>query len=232
VKTLLIDDDPRVITLLSKALYRENCTVDTASDGESAFEKAKSNVYDVIVLDLMLPKKNGEEFISSLRALGNNVPILVISAKPLVEDRVNVLNLGADDYLVKNFSLSEFVARVKVLMRRRINRRSNIFRCRDLTVNFSDLSVARRGQSIDLSRKEFGILSELIKHKNEVVTREKIIDSVWGEHDVEIFSNTVDVHIRSLRQKIDNGFDDDEGSLIETKRGYGYIMRDSVEVVE
>ena len=226
MKALVVDDHPAILEMLAKVLRSEKFTVDTAGDGEDAFAKARDRKYDIILLDIMLPKKMGFEVISGLRALGIKTPILVISAKGLVEDRVRGLDLGADDYLIKGFSLEEMVARVKTLVRRKDGKRNNVFRCGDLILDFTNMKVQRHGKDISLSRKEFGILLELIKRKNLVVSRQELVELVWGEADMQVFSNTVDVHIRSLRGKVDGPFD---VKLITTLRGYGYMIKDSDE---
>lgn len=230
MKVLLVDDDPRVLELLSVCLVRENFTVERAQNGEEALEKARNGVFDVIILDIMLPKQTGFEVISALRAIGNNTPILAISARSMIEDRVKGLNLGADDYLVKNFAVPEFIARVKSLMRRPTtpqSRRSNVLRCQDLVVNMSDMSVSRGGKEIYLSRKEMGILIELMRSKNKITGREHLIRKVWGDREIDVMSNTIDVHIRMLRGKIDRKGSE---SLIKTLRGRGYIMYDASEI--
>ena len=224
MRILVVEDDLRLLELLVEILNRAGFTVDTSRDGDDAFEKLRKNKYEVIVLDLMLPKKSGVEVISSARALGNNTPILVVSARSMTEDRVSVLNLGADDYLVKNFSTEELVARIKALMRRKsATKRSNILKCQDLVLNISDMSISRNGKDIYLSKKEAGILIELLRHKNNLVTRKQIIQAVWGERDADILSNTIDVHIRMLRNKVDKPF---ENTIIKTIRGRGYIAQE------
>ena len=224
MKALIVDDHPAIVEMLRKVLRSEKFTVDTAVDGEEAFDKAKVGRYDIILLDIMLPKKMGFEVISGLRALGVSTPILVISARGLVEDRVRGLDLGADDYLVKGFSLEEMMARVKNLVRRKEGKRNNVFRCGDIVLDFTNMRVQRQGQDIHLSRKEFGILLELIKRKNVVVSRQELIELVWGESDMQVFSNTVDVHIRLLRDKVERPFGGPK--LIQTLRGYGYMIKD------
>ncbi len=225
MNVLVADDDKRIIKMLSKILVGEHFTVDTALDGKEAFEKAKTKKYELIVLDLMMPKKSGFDIIKALRVLKVSTPILVISARLLVEDRVYALNLGADDYLVKNFALKEFVARAKSLIRRSANKSTNILRCGDLVVNFSDMMVYRKQSPIYLSKKEFNILMVLLKKKNAIVTREELIQSVWGKDMDKVPSNTLDVHIRFLRKKI--SLPSDKKNLIRTFRGRGYMLTDS-----
>ena len=223
MKILVVDDQPKIVEVVATALRREHFAVDTAADGEEGLQKAQKNAYDAIVLDIMMPKKSGFEVISALRITNVQTPILVISSKVLVKERVHSLNLGADDYLIKNFSLEEMVARVKALIRRRHFLRSNVLKCRDVRINLSDLSVKKGEKEIHLSKKEFGILVELVKRKNTVVSRETLLESVWGEHDAEVLSNTVDVHIRTLRGKLREK--SEKNPLIKTIRGYGYSIK-------
>ena len=227
MKALIVDDHPAIVEMLSKKLLLENFAVDTASDGEEAFKKAKSRKYDIILLDIMLPEKTGFEVISGLRSIGIMTPILVLSARGMVEDKIRGLDLGADDYLLKGFSLDELSSRIKTLMRRTEGKRNNIFRCGDLVIDMTRILVERQGHEIKLAKKEFGILLELVKRKNCVVSRSELIELVWGEMDGSIFSNTIDVHIRLLREKIDRPFPGAE--LIHTVRGYGYILKESEE---
>jgi len=222
MRILLIEDDLKLCQIITEAFNLEQFTVDTSLDGNAGFEKAKNRKYDVIVLDIMLPNRSGFEIISGLRSLGIKTPVLIISARTTVQDRVLGLDLGADDYLIKNFSLAELISRVKALYRRQGNEASNIIRCNDLLVNLSNLVVTREGQEITLTKKELGILMQLIKHKNKVVSRENLVEAVWGDKDADVMSNTIDVHIRMLRAKVDKPF---KIPLVQTVRGYGYIIR-------
>jgi len=221
MKVLIIDDEPAALKLLRKVLVDDNFSVDVAVDGKEGFLKAKAQKkYDVVILDLLMPEKSGFEFITSLRALNIDTPILVISALSAEADCVRALDSGADDYLVKGcFSLKEFVSRVKVLMRRKNQSRRNIFKVGDLMMNFSDISVTYKNKRLDCSRKEFGILAVLVKRKNSVVSREELTEAAWCEKNADFSSNTIDVHIRALRKKIG------DNNVIETVRGYGYIIR-------
>ena len=224
MKALVVEDHIPLQEVFTRILTLEKFAVDTAHDGTEAFEKAKEIPYDVILLDIMLPSKTGFEIISGLRALGINSPIIIISARNRIEDRVRGLNLGADDYMVKGFSLQELLARVKTLVRRKTGRRHNIFRCGTLMVDLSQVRVERLGREILLSRKEFGILFELLKRKNQAVSREELKQTVWGDTDRTKGSNVVDANIRYLRKKIEVPFA--EKKLIHTVRGYGYMLRD------
>lgn len=227
MKILIIEDDPKILEIMRDCCRREKFTVESAQDGLSGFNKAKERHYDVIILDVMLPKKSGFEIISGLRALEIHTPILVVSARSMVEDRVLGLDLGADDYLIKNFSSEEFLARIKSLFRRgRLSqsihqRGNNILRQGDLVVNLSTMQVHRENRPIQLSRKEMGILIELMRRKNKVISREQLIQAIWGERDAEVLSNTIDAHIKTLRAKIDRPF---RSNMIKTVRGFGYMI--------
>ncbi len=223
MKILLVEDGASELERLHSFLAEERFTLDTATDGVTAFEKARQRKYDLIILDLMLPKRSGFEVITQLRILNNNVPILILSSRAGVEDRVLGLNLGADDYLVKPYEANELVARVKALLRREGGVRRNMLKCQDVIMNLDNMTVQRGGQRVHLSKKEFGILHEIMRHKNSVVSRDAIIDSVWGERDLPVLSNTIDVHIRTLRHKIEKAFPA-KPKLLKTVRGYGYMI--------
>lgn len=225
MKALIIEDNIDMSQMVERALKKDRFVVDTAHDGDSGFQKALKNNYDIVLLDLMLPQKSGFEIIAQLRARGVNTPILVVSGRTTVEDRVKGLEMGADDYLVKNFSLDELLVRVKTLLRRNLKVRRNLIKAAGLIINLSDMSLTRNGVPIYLSKKELNILMSLIKNKNEVVPRCDIVNAGWSESDPKVSSNTVDVHIKSLRSKLNKPFPN-EKTIIETIRGYGYIIRD------
>ena len=230
MKALIVDDHPTIIEMLSQKLTSQNFAVDTAIDGDTAFKKAKSRIYDIILLDIMLPVMSGFEIITSLRSIGVKTPILVISARGMVEDKIRGLDMGADDYLVKGFSLDELMSRVRTLTRRREGKRSNIYHCGDLVIDMTKLRVERQGKEINLSKKEFGILVELVKRKNCVVSKIELIELVWGEMDGNIFSNTIDVHIGRLRKKLSDTFS--EFSRLHTVRGYGYLFKEDDKPID
>jgi len=224
MRVLVVEDNPGVLNMLEMYLNKHRFMVDSADNGQTAIEKARQNKYDAIVLDLMMPEKNGFEVITALRCLKNHIPILVVSALGAVEDRVKALNLGADDYLVKDFSLSELLARLNSLIRRADGESKNVLFCNTLTLDLSDMTVRRQGQSINLTKKEFIILAELLRKKNKVVSAGELIAAAWGEVDNEVLSNKLNVHVRALRQKVDDPF---EKTLIHTVRGFGYKLSDS-----
>jgi len=225
MKVLVVEDHVDMLHLVERALLKEQFVVDTAMDGDIGFKKALENTYDIILLDLRLPHKSGFEIISQLRARNVNTPILVISGKTRVEDRVMGLEIGADDYLIKNFSIDELIARVKTLLRRSMRIRRNILKVNGIVINLSDMGVTYNGCPIKLSKKELSILIVLIKNKNKVVSREEIIEAGWSESDPKVSSNTVDVHIKSLRNKLVKT-EKTKQQIIETIRGYGYIIRE------
>lgn len=221
MKLLLADDEQRVVEIISKALEKDKFIVDKAFDGKQAFEKARVKKYDAIILDVMMPEKSGFDVVTSLRALGINTPILMISARSMVEDRVYAINVGADDYLVKNFSLDELIARIKGLIRRSTQKSSNMLYCGNLRLNLSDMSVYKGQKPIYLSKKEMNLLVMLLRNKEKIVSRDDLIEAIWDKTSESIASNTLDVHIRFLREKLGGT---GAKSMIRTFRGQGYMI--------
>lgn len=221
MKILVIEDDSSLQNIITKRLRTEGYEVDNCFDGESGFDYADAIEYDCIILDLMLPKLNGIELMKKLRAKGNKTNILILTAKDSIEDRVKGLNAGADDYLVKPFAFDELLARIRVLMRRQSEIKDNILTLEDLTMNVSEHTVTRYGQSIQLTSKEYALLEYLLRNQGRILTRAQITDHVWN-NEFDYDSNVVDVYIRYLRGKIDKKF---EIKLIHTIRGFGYVMR-------
>ena len=221
MKILIVEDNHAMLKMLKSILEKEKFIVDLAEDGEVAFSKGKNNKYDLILLDLMLPKKSGFEVIKGLRACKILTPILVVSAMMNVEDRVTAINLGADDYLVKNFAVSELVARIKGLIRRSNNKEQNILTCGNLVFNLSHNSLMREQKNISLTKIEFRILLKLILNKNKMIPIDELVESVWGEDKNQVISNKLSVHIRSLRQKIGK-------DMIVNQRDFGYMLTDCI----
>lgn len=223
MKILIVEDEELCLSLILQALKPQKYTIDFSRNGNEGFEKARTNKYDAILLDVMMPGKTGFEILSGLRALNIKTPVMILSGRSMVEDKVLGLNLGADDYMTKNFAPQELIARINNLIRRTPQTGKNILRHKDLVINFSNMQISRQETILSLSRKEIGILTELLKHKNKVRSRQELISAVWGDRDIEVDSNTIDVHIKSLRSKIDRPFPE---ALITTVRGFGYIVQD------
>lgn len=223
MKVLIVEDHQDLLDIMHISLSSHKFIVDTATDGDTAFAKARDNKYDLILLDLTLPGKSGFEIIAALRSMQIDTPILVVSGRAMVEDRIKALNLGADDYLLKDFSHQELLARVKSVIRRSKGDSKNIYTCGNLTVNLSDMVVRRGPQLIMLTKKEFILLTELIRRKGKTTPYEILTQAAWGESPEQVGSNKLMVHMRALRQKIDKPFKD---SLIHTHRGFGYKLED------
>jgi heavy metal response regulator len=221
MRILAIDDDRRLCNVVKRGLVEEGYAVDLAYDGEEGEYLAEVNPYDLIILDIMLPNKDGIRVCHELRAKKVNTPILMLTAKDNVEDRVKGLDTGADDYLVKPFAFSELLARVRALLRREGMLKSPELRVGDLILNTLTRQVWRGQRPIELTTKEYVILEYLMRHPNAVVTRTMIEEHAW-DYDFDSLSNLVDVYIRRLRRKIDDEKDD---GLIQTVRGAGYRLK-------
>lgn len=221
MRILVVDDDRHLCSIIKRGLLEEAYAVDVVYDGEEAQYLAEVNPYDLIILDILLPTKDGIEVCRELRARKVNTPILMLTAKDAVEDRVKGLDTGADDYLVKPFAFNELLARVRALLRREGMSKSPELRVGDLTLNTLTRQVWRGNKRIELTTKEYVILEYLMRHPNVVVTRTMIEEHAW-DYDFDSMSNLVDVYIRRLRLKIDN---EAEESLIQTVRGAGYRLK-------
>ncbi|MCJ7791954.1 MAG: response regulator transcription factor [Dehalococcoidia bacterium] len=221
MRILAVDDDRRLCAIIKRGLLEEAYAVDLAYDGEEGEYLAEVNPYDLIILDIMLPNKDGIEVCQELRAKKVNTPILMLTAKDTVEDRVRGLDTGADDYLVKPFAFSELLARVRALLRREGMFKSPELRVGDLTLNTLTRHVWQGQRPIELTTKEYVILEYFMRHPNVVVTRTMIEEHAW-DYDFDSLSNLVDVYIRRLRRKIDT---EGEDSLIQTVRGAGYRLK-------
>ncbi len=220
MKILLVEDEYRISRSLKKGLEQEGFLVDVAFDGEVAYELASSNEYEVIILDLMIPKIDGMTVCKQLRADKIYIPILVLTAKDNLEDKVLALDFGADDYLVKPFAFAELLARTRALTRRPKIQLSSILKIEDLQLDTKSFTVKRNDKIIDLSKKEFALLEYLLRHKNRILSKEQIISHVW-DYETNILFNTVEVYIGYLRNKIDKPFRGKK-PLIQTVRGFGY----------
>jgi DNA-binding response OmpR family regulator len=222
MRILIVDDDRRLCAVIKRGLLEEAYAVDLAYDGEEGEYLAEINPYDLIILDIMLPKKDGIEICRELRAKKVNTPVLMLTAKDAVEDRVKGLDTGADDYLVKPFAFNELLARARALLRREGTSKSPVLQVGDLTLNTLTRQVWRGQRPVELTTKEYVILEYFMRHPKVVVTRTMIEEHAW-DYDFDSLSNLVDVYIRRLRRKIDN---EGEESLIQTVRGAGYRLKE------
>jgi DNA-binding response OmpR family regulator len=222
MKVLIVEDGHKIANSIKKGLEQESYAVDVAYDGTEGYDLASTSEYDVIVLDLMLPEIDGLEICRRLREENNHTPILILTARGELEDKVRGLNLGADDYLVKPFAFSELEARIRALSRRPPDSLGSVLRVSDLELNNISYEVKRNRRVISLSKKEFSLLEYLMRHKNKIVTKDQIINNVWN-YDSEILPNTVEVYVGYLRNKIDRQFPDRK-PLIHTVRGFGYRL--------
>jgi DNA-binding response OmpR family regulator len=221
VRVLLIEDHKPLVRNLQRGLEEEGFAVDTALDGEEGGYKAKTAEYDVIILDLMLPKVDGLTLLQNWRRTGLKTHVLVLTARGGIEDTVRGLDLGADDYLTKPFQLEELLARLRALVRRTHHIKDPVLRVHDLEIDTAGRTVKRGGQPIRLTPREYALLEFLAFHRGKVVSRSMIWEHLYDEND-ENTSNVVDVYIRYLRNKIDKGF---EPPLIITRWGEGYLLR-------
>jgi len=217
----VVDDDRRLSAVIKRGLLEEAYAVDLAYDGEEGEYMAEVNPYDLIILDIMLPGKDGIEVCRELRSKKVNTPVLMLTAKDTVEDRVKGLDVGADDYLVKPFAFNELLARVRAILRREGMSKSPELRVADLTLDTLTRQVWRGERPIELTTKEYVILEYFMRHPNVVITRTMIEEHAW-DYDFDSLSNLVDVYIRRLRRKIDG---EGEASLIQTIRGAGYRLK-------
>jgi DNA-binding response OmpR family regulator len=222
MRVLVVEDERRMASYICQALLEENFAVDCVHDGLSAFDMARSYEYDIIILDLMLPGIDGLTLCHRLRKAGQTTPVLILSARDLVEDRVTGLDAGADDYLVKPFATQELVARVRALLRRRQGTADPVLRVGNLELNPSTRKVKRNGQAIPLTMKEYALLEYLMRRPGVVLTRTMIAEHVW-DFTFDLASNVVDVYIKHLRDKIN---EPGKPSYIQTVRGVGYTVRD------
>ena len=224
MRILVVEDEKKINDIIVKTLKQEKCGVDSCFDGEEALDYIFSVEYDIILLDIMLPKKNGFEVMESIRKKGIKTPVLFLTARDQIENRVKGLDLGADDYLVKPFAFEELLARIRVVLRKNSvsgEDSGNILKIANLTLDCNKHEVFRDEISIKLSAKEFSILEYMMRNKGRVVSKEKIEEHVW-DFDYEGGSNIVEVYIKFLRKKIDNDF---SPKLIHTIRRVGYVLK-------
>ncbi|MCA9408389.1 MAG: response regulator transcription factor [Candidatus Omnitrophica bacterium] len=223
MRILLVEDERKIANFIERGLKEKKYVVDVSHDGEDGLFKAEINPYDLILLDVMLPKVDGVAVCKELRKKKIDTPILMLTARDAVKDRITGLNSGADDYLNKPFAFEELLARIRALLRRQRTEKIDELKIADLELNLLNHEVKRSGKSIELTNKEYILLEYLMMHTNQVITRTMISEHVWKE-DFNSLSNVIDVHIRYLRRKIDSGH---KTKLIHTIRGSGYILKDS-----
>lgn len=225
MKILLIEDDKKIADFIFRGLTAEGYLVEIAINGQEGYEQALDEYYDVILLDWMLPLINGIDLLKKIREYNKKVPILLLTAKDAIEDRVRGLDEGADDYLTKPFAFAELVARIRALGRREqtTQQKKEILMIADLSMNLKNRVVTRSGKVIELTAKEFLLLEYFLRHPEQIVTRSMIADHVWGQ-DFDGFTNVIDVYVRYLRKKIDAGFSQ---TLIHTVRGVGYKLSEN-----
>ncbi len=226
MRVLLVEDDKRIAAFVAKGLRENSYAVDIASDGDEAAYMASINSYDLFILDINLPKKDGFEVCQELRDKGTNQPILMLTARDAIDDRISGLDTGADDYLTKPFVFRELLARLRALLRALLRRNSDIrpskITIADLEIDTVSQYVWRAGKEIDLTAKEYALIEFLARNKGKVVGREEISEHVWDD-SYDPFSNLIEVYVQRLRTKLDRGF---AVELITTRRGSGYILDD------
>ncbi|MEX2014259.1 MAG: response regulator transcription factor [Parcubacteria group bacterium] len=222
MRILVVEDDIKLAEGLVEWLSKKGCAVDMVNDGAKAFTRISllRNDYDLVVLDLTLPSMSGKDICRQMREADITTPILVLTARDEVEYRVELLMMGADDYLIKPFSFEELLARIRAILRRPNKTVPTILKELDIELNPADRTAKRRGVTLNLTLREFGLLEYFLRHPNEVINREDLITHLW-DFNYESFSNVVDVHVKNLRQKLDRGV---SPSVLETVRGIGYKL--------
>ena len=223
MRVLIIEDEPELRAQIADTLRQQNYTVDTAGDGVTGLERACTEPYDLLILDIMLPVQDGFAVLREMRAEQVATPVLMLTARVEVEDRVRGLDLGADDYLLKPFSMAELLARIRALLRRSHTQASPLLTVGDIHLDTGTREVTRSGRPVSLTPKEFALLEFLLYNRNRAISRFNLAEHVWGDaFDPFTMSNTIDVHIRNLRRQVD----DQAGEVIVTVRGIGYMVRD------
>jgi len=220
LRILLVEDEPAAAQMLAQGLREHGYAVDLAADGEEGLEKIYINRYDLVILDVVLPRKDGFAVCRELRSAGSSIPVFMLTARDGVEDRIAGLNLGADDYLTKPYEYREVLARVHALLRRGPTTYYDVIEVGDLRIELKSRTVARAGRTIELTAKEYAILECLARRQGQVLTREDLSEHAWDEN-YDAFSNVIEVYILRLRKKIDAGH---EVKLLRTRRGEGYVL--------
>ncbi len=222
MRILLVEDEERIASFVARGLKEARYVVDVASDGEKGLFLAEVNDYDLLILDIMLPGKDGITICRELRSKGSNLPILMLSAKDTTDDKVRGLNFGADDYLTKPFAFKELLARVQALLRREVPDKAGILTVGELELDQLTHRVKRQSREIELTSKEYALLEYMMLNAGKIVTRTAISEHVWHE-DFDSFTNVIDVYMNYLRNKVDKNF---KKPLIHTIRGSGYILKE------
>ena len=222
MKILVVEDEKDLNRVITKHLEKNNYSVDSCFDGEQALDYVLYGEYDLIITDIMMPKIDGYEFIKQLRVKGNSTPVIMLTAKDSLDDKILSLDSGADDYIVKPFEFDELLARIRVLMRRNYGFATNIIQVDDVVLDISKKQVTRSGESIVLTGKEYEVLEYLFKNKTGIISREQILNHVW-DYDYKGASNIIDVIVKNIRKKLDVG---SKKPIIHTKRGLGYFVKE------
>jgi two-component system copper resistance phosphate regulon response regulator CusR len=223
LRILVVEDERKVARALKEGLEGESYSVDIANTGEEGFFLMSSRPFDLLVLDVMLPGRSGIEILSTLRLHGPRIPVLLLTARDAVEDRVKGLDAGADDYLVKPFAFPELLARIRALLRRGKSESATVLKVQELHLDLVSRTVRRGAQTIDLTTREFEVLEYLMRHQDQVVSREMLARDVWKETMRHTpLDNVIDVHMARLRRKIDERF---PAKLVQTVRGVGFVLR-------
>ncbi len=224
MRILIVEDEEALALRIKTVLESEKYTAEAVFDGEEGLEKALTEAYDLIILDILLPRLNGLEILRELRREGLKIPVMLLTVKDSVEDKVSGLDSGADDYLIKPFAIPELLARVRSLLRRESDVKSAVIRIANLEIDTNTHQVTRNKKPINLTAKEYAILEFLVYNKNRVLSRLSIAEHVWGDNfDLFSMTNFVDVHIKNLRKKIETS---ESQNMIQTIRGVGYIIKD------
>lgn len=221
MRILVVEDERDLNRIITKHLKKNNYSVDSCFDGQEALDFISYSEYDLIITDIMMPNVDGYEFIDKLRANKNNTPVIMLTAKDTLEDKIVGLDSGADDYIVKPFEFDELLARIRVLMRRNYGLATNIIRIEEVTLDLAKKQVTKSGEIIDLTGKEYEVLEYLMKNKGSILSRDQILNHVW-DYEYEGASNIVDVIIKNIRKKLDRG---EGNTIIYTKRGLGYFVK-------
>ncbi|MGX7080872.1 Response regulator ArlR [Gemella morbillorum] len=222
MKILVVEDEKDLNRVITKHLKKNNYSVDSCFDGEQALDYVLYGEYDLIITDIMMPKVDGYQFIKQLRNKKNTTPVIMLTAKDSLDDKILGLDSGADDYIVKPFEFDELLARIRVLMRRNYGFATNIIQVDDVVLDISKKQVTRSGESIVLTGKEYEVLEYLFKNKTGIISREQILNHVW-DYDYEGVSNIIDVIVKNIRKKLDVG---SKKPIIHTKRGLGYFVKE------